>query len=75
VYLWRKGLTLYSIYTGFIACATSVAPDQLAHPCFLIWIYTVGFWVENNQMNLTMNNVDPDQMAQTYFDPNKTRLA
>jgi hypothetical protein len=56
-------LTLYSIYTHFYTCATSVDPDQLAHSCCLIWICTGRILVRNNQMNQKVNSSDPDQMA------------
>jgi hypothetical protein len=57
-------LTLYCIYTRFNTCATSVNPNQLAHPYHPIWICTGRILVRNNLMNLKANCVDPDQMAQ-----------
>jgi hypothetical protein len=48
-------LTLSSIYTHFYACATSVDPDQPAHPCRLIWICTGCILVRNNLMNKKVN--------------------
>jgi hypothetical protein len=53
-------LSLSYIYTPFIACASSVDPDQPAHSCRLIRICAVPFLVRNN---LT-NSADPDQMIQ-----------
>jgi hypothetical protein len=40
-----------------------VDPDQLAHPCHLIRIYTVHFLVRNKSTILIVNIVDPDQTA------------
>jgi hypothetical protein len=48
---------------GFVVCATSLDPDQTAPLCHLIWIYTGCFMVKNKLMDLTVNTVDPDQMA------------
>jgi hypothetical protein len=59
-------LTVYSMYTGFITCVNSIDPDQLAHPCYLIRIYTVCFLVRNSIMNQNANSVDPDQMARVF---------
>jgi hypothetical protein len=56
-------LTLSLIYTHFYASVTSVDPDQLAHLCCLIWIYTGCIFVRNNLMNQKTNSLDPDQMA------------
>lgn len=56
-------LTLYSMDEPFIRWATSVDPDQSAHPWHLIRIYTVRFLVRNNLINLKATSVDPDQTA------------
>jgi hypothetical protein len=50
-----------TMYTGFIACVTSVNPDPLEH---LIWIYTGFFLARNNIFNLKQTMQIPDQMAQ-----------
>jgi hypothetical protein len=34
-----------------------------AHPCSLIWIYTIHFKVRNDQMNQKGNSADSDQTA------------
>jgi hypothetical protein len=51
------------LQTGFITCTTCVDPDQLAHPCCLIWIYNIHLLVINNSMNLKAISVEPDQTA------------
>ena len=43
---------------------TSVNPDQPAHPCHLIWIFTGYIFVRNNLMNKKANSLDPEQMAE-----------
>jgi hypothetical protein len=60
----RLILTLYSIYTHFITCATSVDPDQPACPCCLIRNCTVRFLVRNNVINKKANIADPNQTSQ-----------
>jgi hypothetical protein len=60
----KQNLTLYSIYTDFNACATSVDPDQPAHLCHLFRIWTGHILVRNNLMNQKVNSVDPDHKAQ-----------
>jgi hypothetical protein len=79
-------LTLSLISTHFIACVTSVDPDQLAHPCFLIGICTVRFLVRNNLINKKVNSMDTGQTAcikayiwrkglnKTYEDPKNNIL-
>jgi hypothetical protein len=59
----KSDLTLSSIYMHFYACATSVDPDQPAHLCHLIRIYTGRILVRNNRMNQKANSVDPVQMV------------
>jgi hypothetical protein len=39
---------------------TSVDPDQQAHPCHMIWNYTVFVLVRNNPWNVKVNSVDSD---------------
>jgi hypothetical protein len=56
-------IALYSIYMQFNTCASSVLPDQLAYPCFLIRICTGRILVRNNLINLKVNSVDYDQPA------------
>ena len=58
-------LTLSLIYTHFYACATSVDPDQLAHPCHLIWICTGRILVRNNLMNQKANSLTKKQKKTT----------
>jgi hypothetical protein len=53
------------VYT-FYACATIVYPDQLAHPCRLIWICPGIILVRNNLLNEEANSLDPDQMARMF---------
>jgi hypothetical protein len=60
----ERFFSLLHMYGGFIGCAASVDPDQPAHPCHLIRITSVYSMVRNNQMNLTENNIDPDETAQ-----------
>jgi hypothetical protein len=52
-----------TIYMGFIACANSVDPDQLAHVCYLIRIYTFCFLVRNDFINHKKNSVDLHEMV------------
>jgi hypothetical protein len=46
-----------------VSWANRLDPDQLAHSCHLILIYTVRFLVRNNRMNLKANIVGSDQTA------------
>jgi hypothetical protein len=45
VSLSDKCITLYAIFTVYLARGTSVDPDHLVHPCHLNWIYTGYFLV------------------------------
>jgi hypothetical protein len=57
--LWKtEDLTLSSINTHFIACATIVDPDQPAHPCRVIRICTVCFFVRNNWIHKKVNSAE-----------------
>lgn len=56
----------FSVFNPFLhkyTCETSVDPDQLAHQCHLIRIWTGRNLIKNNLMNKKTNSLDPDQTA------------
>jgi hypothetical protein len=53
-------VTLFSIYSHFYACATSVDQDQPVHQGCLIRICAGCFFIGNNILNQNVNSVDPD---------------
>ena len=65
--VFSANLSLYTVTSGYneplscwnrkwLAFATSIEPGQLAHPCSLTRLYTVGWPASNFHLNISKND-------------------